>query len=52
MNDLSMVDEMPLIHSYTADDSVGDGTLVDLMPAEARILPIKQIDSMDHSLKN
>ena len=51
MNELSMVDDMPLISAYTADDAVADGTVLDLAPPPS-ILPIKQIDSMDSYLKN
>lgn len=53
MNDFQTIDEYPtLISSYSADDAVMDGTLVDLMPREDRILPLREIDSMDGYLKN
>ena len=55
-------DDMPVIAAYTADDAIADGTLLDLAvgidqgPVAAtvaeRILPIREIDSMDGYLKN
>ena len=51
MNDLSIVDDMPMISAYTADDAIKDGGLLDLTP-QTDILPIHQIFSMDSYLQN
>ena len=52
MNDFQTIDDYPeTISSYTADDAVEDGTLIDLNP-KFEILPIREIDSMDGYLKN
>src|SRR5215217_6992415 len=55
-------DDMPVIAAYTADDAVADGTLLDLGGGVVqgpmagtiaeRILPIREIDSMDGYLRN
>ena len=51
MNDMAMVDDMPMASAYTADDAIEGGGLFDLTP-QTDILPIHEIFSMDAYLQN
>ena len=53
MNDFQTIDDYPAtIHSYGADEAIEDGFLLDLMPKEQEVLPIKELNSMDEYLRS